>query len=94
MICRSENQAQVGWHFVPLSNGGTGALVSPVSTTNHFRQRRTSSTATPSVSRLTTNRPDEALTSAAANGLWTCRLNGGIGIAIPVGIYARGGGEN
>ena len=87
LICRSENQAQVGWHFA------SGALISTSSTTNHFRQRRTSSSATPSVSRLTTNRPDEALTSAAANGLWTCRLNAGIGTAVPVGIYARGGGE-
>ena len=87
VICRSENQAQVGWH---LANG---SFVSTSSTTNHFRQRRTSSSATPSVSRLTTNRPYEALTSAAANGLWTCRLNAGISTAVPVGIYARGGGE-
>ena len=63
VICRSENQAQVGWQFA------SGVFVSLTSTTNHFRQRRTSSSATPSVSRLTTNRPDEALTSAAANGL-------------------------
>ena len=88
MICRSENQAVVGWHFA------SGSFVSTLSTTNHFRQMRTSSSATPSVSRLTTNRPDEALTSAAANGLWTCRLNGGFSTAVPVGIYARGGGEN
>ena len=87
VICRSENLPQIGWHFA------SGALVHTSSTTNHFRQRRTSSSATPSVSRLTTNRPDEALTDAAANGLWTCRLNGGISTAVPVGIYARGGGE-
>ena len=88
VICRSENQAQVGWHFT------NDVLLSTSSATNHFRQRRTGSTsATPSVSRLTTNRPDEALTSAAANGLWTCRLNAGISTAVPVGIYARGGGE-
>ena len=87
VICRSENQAQVGWHFA------SRAFISTTSTTNHFRQRRTGSSATPSVSRLTTNRPDEALTSAAANGLWTCRLNAGISTAVPVGIYARGGGE-
>ena len=92
LICRSENQAQVGWHFAPLSN--SGQLVSTTSSTDHFRQRRTSSSATPSVSRLTTNRPDEALTSAAANGLWSCRLNGALTTAVPVGIYARGGGEN
>ena len=85
--CRSENQAQVGWHFA------SGALISPTSTTNHFRQRRTATSAIPSVSRLTTNRPDEALTSAAANGLWTCRLNGSFTGAVPVGIYTRGGGE-
>ena len=87
VICRSENQAQVGWHFT------SGSFVSSTSITNHFRQRRTSSTATPSVSRFTTNRPDEALTSAAANGLWSCRLSGGFSTADPVGIYARGGGE-
>ena len=83
VICRSENQAQVGWHFA------NGVFV-PATENDHFRQRRTSSSATPSVSRLTTNRPDEALASAAANGLWTCRLNAGLGTAVPVGIYARG----
>ena len=87
LICRSENQAQVGWVFAD------GIFVSTASTTNHFRHLRTSSSATPSVSRLTTNRPDEALTSAAANGLWNCQLNGGLSTAVPVGIYARGGGE-
>ena len=87
VICRSDNQAQVGWQFA------NGVLVSRTSTTNHFKQRGTGSSATPSVSRLTTNRPDEANTSTAANGLWTCRLNGGFSTAVPVGIYARGGGE-
>ena len=87
VICRSENQAQVGWHFA------NGVLVSGRGTSNHYEQNRTSSSATPSVSRLSTNRPDMALTSAAANGLWTCRLNAGISTAFPVGIYARGGGE-
>ena len=88
VICRSENRAPVSWQFV------NGVLVSTLSTTKHFRQRRTSSSAIPSVSRLTTNKPDEALTSAEANGLWTCRLNGSFNGAVPVGIYARGGGEN
>ena len=87
LICRSGNKARVYWMFA------NNVFVSSASTTSYFRQRRTSITATPSVSRLTTNRPDEALTSAAANGLWSCRLNGGFGTAIPVGIYARGGGE-
>ena len=86
VICRSENQAQVGWHYA------NGVFVQ-ASTTDHFRHRRTSSSTTPSVSRLTTNRPDEANTSAVANGLWSCRLNGGFDTAVPVGIYARGGGE-
>ena len=90
LICRSENQAQVGWHYAPRSNDANGALLSTMSTTNHFRQRRTSSSATPSVSRFTANRPNEALTSVEANGLWSCRLNGGITTAVPVGIYARG----
>ena len=87
VICRSEDQAQVVWQFAD------GVRVSTTSTTNHFRQRRTSSSATPSVSRLTTNTPDDALTSAAANGLWTCRLNGSLNGAVPVGIYARRGGK-
>ena len=53
-------------------------------------------TTTPDIGHLScfSNRPDEALTDAAANGLWTCRLNGGGSTAVPVGIYARGGGEN
>ena len=80
VICRSDNQAQVGWHFT------NNVFISTSSATNHFRQRRTSFSATPSVSRLTTNRPDEALTSAAANGLWSCRLNSSISTAVPVGI--------
>ena len=87
LICRSENQAQVGWHFA------INAIISTTSTTNHFTQRRTSFNATPSVSRLTTNRPDGANTSAAANGLWSCRLSSSISTAVPVGIYARGGGK-
>ena len=60
VICRSENQAPVGWHFANSN------LVSTASTINHFRQRRTLTL--PSVSRLTTNRP---LTDNAANGLWS-----------------------
>ena len=84
VICRSESQSVAGWHFT------NGLLVSLSSTTSHFRQRRT--TSAPSVSRLTTNIPDEALTDAVANGLWTCRLNGASSGAIMVGIYARGGG--
>ena len=89
VICRSENQAQVGWHFAK------GIFVQALFVTTHhpFRQRRTSSSATPSVSRLTTNTSDEAVTNALANGLWTCRLNADIGTAVPVGIYARGRGE-
>ena len=91
LICRSENQAQVGWHYASLTFNGQ--LIPISSITDHFRQRRTGSSATPSVSRLTTNRPDEALTSAAANGLWSCRLSASISTAVPVGIYARGAGE-
>ena len=48
VICRSENLHKIGWHFT------SGALVHTSSTTNHFRQRRTSSSTTPTVSRLTT----------------------------------------
>ena len=85
VICRHENQATVGWRF---ANGGT---LSRTSTSNHFRQRIT--TGTPSVSRLTTNKPGQALMVDLANGLWTCRLNGGVISAVPVGIYVREEGE-
>ena len=87
LICRHERMAQVGWHF---ANGGTLST----NTEFHFRQRRTETTATPSVSRLTTNQEDQPLENVIANGLWTCRLNGDFLGAIPVGIYIRGGGKN
>ena len=86
LICRSENQSIVGWRF---AHGG----VLSTTTTEHFRQRRTSIDMTPSVSRLSTDRPDERVTSAGANGLWTCQLSGGNIEPIPVGIFAREGGE-
>ena len=85
LICRSENMATVGWHLA------TGSMLSSTtSTTFHFRQRRTGTGVTPSVSRLTTNRPNQPLTLESANGLWTCRLNGDISGAVPVGIFERG----
>ena len=83
LICNS-NQGTVGWHFA------TGRLLSLTSTTDHFRQERT----VLSKSKLIINRPNNPLTSTAGNGLWTCRLNGGVHTAFPVGIYARGEGEN
>ena len=87
LICRHETQAQVGWHFA------NGQALSDTSTTNHFRQRRTGTTATPSVSRLTTNRPNQPFENIIGNGLCTCRLDGDFNSAIPVGIYIRGEGN-
>ena len=87
LICRHETLAQVGWHFA------NGQALSYTSTINHFRQRRTGTTTTPSVSRLTTNQEDQPLENVIANGLWTCRLDGAVSGAIPVGIYVRGGGK-
>ena len=53
LICRSENQPQVGWHLPEQK------LVSESSSsTGDFRQTRTGSTATFSVSRLSTNSED------------------------------------
>ena len=86
LICRHETQAQVGWHFANAQNLTTNPNF-------HFRQRRTGTTATPSVSRLTANQEDQPLENVAANGLWTCRLDGDFNGAIPVGIYIRGGGN-
>ena len=88
LICRHETQAQVGWHFA------NGQALTSSRTDFHFRQRRTGTSATPSVSRLTTNQPDDPLENVIANGLWTCRLDGDSNDAIPVGIYIRGGGKN
>ena len=43
---------------------------------------------------LSSTRAGIARIDAATNGLWTCRLNGLVRGAVPVGIYARGGGEH
>ena len=86
LICRSEIQTRVGWHF---ANG----VALSTSQTFLFRQRRTGAGVTPSVSRLSTNRPTQVDTRALANGLWTCQLNGDVSGAVPLGIYARGGSE-
>ena len=88
LICRHETQAQVGWHFA------NGQALTSSRTDLHFRQRRTGTSATPSVSRLTNNQPEDPLENVIANGLWTCRLDGDSNAAIPVGIYIRGGGKN
>ena len=85
--CVSSDQAQVGWH------SAGGLLVSTTSMTNHYRQERTPTGKIPSKAKLIANRPNDALTSKAGNGLWSCRLNAGFGGAVPVGIYARGGGK-
>ena len=85
--CVSSIQAQVGWHYAG------GQLVSTTSMTNHYRQERTSTGEIPSRAKLIANRPNDALTSTAGNGLWSCRLNAGFPGAVPVGIYARGGGN-
>ena len=85
--CVSSNQSRVGWHYAG------GQLVSTTSLTNHYRQERTPTGKIPSKAKLIANRPNDALTSTAGNGLWSCRLNAGFGGAVPVGIYARGGGN-
>ena len=84
--CVSSDQARVGWH------SAGGLLVSITSMTNHYRQERTSTGKIPSKAKLIANRPNDPLTSTAGNGLWSCRLNAGFPGAVPVGIYARGGG--
>ena len=85
LICRSEDQARVGWHLPTRSSISS-------SSTNDFRQTRTGSTATPSVSRLSVNREDVSRNDDLTNGLWTCQLNGHVTTPTPVavGIYSRG----
>ena len=85
--CVSSSQAQVGWHYAG------GQFVSTTSMTNHYRQKRTATGEIPSRANLIAVRPNDPLTTTAGNGLWSCRLNAGLGEAVPVGIYARGGGE-
>ena len=85
--CVSNSQAQVGWH------SAGGQLVSTTNMTNHYRQERTPPGKIPSKAKLIANRPNNPLTSTAGNGLWSCRLNAGFPGAVPVGIYARGGGN-
>ena len=87
LFCVSSIQAQVGWHYA------SGLLVSTASMTNHYRQERTSTRKVPSKAKLIANGQNGALTSTAGNGLWSCRLNGGFPGAVPVGIYAGGGGK-
>ena len=87
LFCVSSSQAQVGWQYA------SGLLVSTASMTNHYRQERTSTRKIPSKAKLIANGQNGALTSAAGNGLRSCRLNAGFGGAVPVGIYARGGGK-
>ena len=87
LFCVSSSQSRVGWH------SAGGQLVSTTSITNHYRQEKTSTGTIPSKAKLIANRPNDPLTSTAGNGLWSCRLNAGFGGAVPVGLYARGGGK-
>ena len=87
LFCVSSDQAHVGWH------SAGGQLVSTTNTTNHYRQERTSTGTIPSKAKLIANRPNDPLTSTTGNGLWSCRLNACFPGAVPVGIYARGGGK-
>ena len=89
LLCVSSIQAQVSWH----SPGGQFVSTALTSMTNYYRQKKTATGEIPSKANLIAVRPNDPLTSTAGNGLWSCRLNGGFGGAVPVGIYARGGGE-
>ena len=88
LTCTSQDQHRVGWHLP----GGTAIHEDA---TGDFRQIRTGSGVTPSVSRLSADREDVSRDDATTNGLWTCRLNGNATVptSIPVGIYGRGRGE-
>ena len=91
LICTSQDQARVGWHIA------RGSLIHEDEITGDFRQTRTGSGVTPSVSRLSVNGENVSRDDDGANGLWTCRLNGDCCAPFPfpvaVGLYGRGGGE-
>ena len=88
LICTSQDHHRVGWHL-------PGADSISEAATGDFKQTRTGSGVTPSVSRLSVNKKDVSRDDAITNGLWTCRLNGNFRapVPIPVGIYDRGRGE-
>ena len=90
LFCVSSTQTRVGWH----SAGGQLVSTALTSMTNHYRQKRTAAGEIRSEADLIAVRPNDPLTSTTGNGLWSCRLNAGFGGAVPVGIYARGGGKN
>ena len=92
LVCRSEEAqfmsgSSVGWHLPDskqVNRSSTPSL-------GDFEQRRSISG---NSSALSSTRAGIVRTDAATNGLWTCRLNGLVRGAVPVGIYARGGGEH
>ena len=88
LMCTSQDQHRVGWH------DPKGSSIFENSTSD-FRQIRTDSGVTPSVSILSANTEDVSINITATNGLWICRLNesSSVPTPIPVGIYGRGGSE-
>ena len=77
LICRSGNQARVGWHLP------RGILVN-VNPNGDFMQRRTSPGVIPSVSKLSVNRNNIRRIDDITNGLWTCRLNSNSTVAVGI----------
>ena len=70
LICRDETRALVSWDIV------TGFTTTELpNTTNTFRQIRTGSTVTPSLSQLVLNRQFTQQANPLFNGIWHCRLN-------------------
>ncbi len=85
LICRSEDDAQAGWHF-PNDLAVDDFSDSRIS---YFQQIRTGNTVTPSISRLLRTSSDPVSTTSAS-GYWNCRVNGDRNYDIEIGIYNRG----
>ena len=91
LVCISRDQTGVFWHLpgrdlVDISSFSNFSLSDP----DDFRQFRLPAG---NLSALYSTRAGIARTDAAANGLWSCRQNGMASGAVPVGIYAGGGGN-
>ncbi len=95
LICRSEDETRVSWHFI------NGFFVRGPEFTDTFKQIRTGEGVTPSLAQLLLNRENTERTNPSLNGVWHCRLNSSplrdgenseFQEQINVGIFYRGGG--
>ena len=86
LFCRSTTSGSVAW-YTPGGN-----IVSS-SNMAFLYQVKTAPGVVPSESGVVRSRDDSSVV-IDHNGLFTCRLNGAVQGAFPIGLYRRGGGED